>query len=90
MADGNRRLILMEERRTTLAAEDLAALGLTRRQTEILVWLAFGKTDAEIGHIPGISPKTVSHTISRIYRKLSVESRVAATLRAVRAGSRAP
>ncbi|MDE2227844.1 MAG: helix-turn-helix transcriptional regulator [Alphaproteobacteria bacterium] len=65
------------------------ALDLTRRQAEILAWLAFGKTDAEIGRILGISPKTVSHTIGRIYRKLGVESRVAATLRAVRAaGSR--
>ena|SRR5579883_1451792 len=64
--------------------DDLVALGLTLRQAEILAWLAFGKTDAEIGNILGISPRTVSHTIERIYRKLSVETRVAAAMQAMR------
>jgi DNA-binding CsgD family transcriptional regulator len=52
--------------------EDLVRLGLTWRQSEVLAWLAFGKTDAEIGHILGISSRTVSHTLERIYRKLGV------------------
>jgi DNA-binding CsgD family transcriptional regulator len=60
--------------------------GLTPRQTEILAWLAAGKTDAEIAKILAISPRTVSHTLARVYRKLGVENRVAAVAHALRRG----
>ena len=85
-------LILLREERTTITAEDLAALGLTRREAEILAWVALGKTDAQIATILAISPRTVSHTLERVYRKLGVESRVAAAMqafRALRAGAHA-
>jgi DNA-binding CsgD family transcriptional regulator len=78
-------LILLREERTTITAEDLAELGLARREAETLAWVALGKTDAEIGAILAISPRTVSHTLERIYRKLGVESRVAAAMQAFRA-----
>jgi DNA-binding CsgD family transcriptional regulator len=85
-------LVLLHEERTTIAAEDLAALGLARREAEILAWVALGKTDAEIATILAISPRTVSHTLGRVYRKLGVESRLAASMHALialRAGPRA-
>ena len=63
-------------------------LGLTLRQAEILSWLAFGKTDAEIGVLLGIATRTASHTVSRIYQKLGVNSRVQAAARAFRAVGR--
>jgi DNA-binding CsgD family transcriptional regulator len=66
------------------ATADLVALGLTARQAEILVWLVAGKTDGEIADILAISPRTVSHTLGRIYRKLGVHNRVAAVACAVR------
>jgi DNA-binding CsgD family transcriptional regulator len=73
-----------------LKAGDLVALGLTERQAEILVWLAVGKTDGEIAKILAISPRTVSHTLARVYRKLGVENRVGAVTHALRhSGSRA-
>lgn len=65
-------------------AGDLMSLGLTERQAEILAWLAVGKTDGEIAKILAISPRTVSHTVARVYRKLGVENRVAAVTRALR------
>jgi DNA-binding CsgD family transcriptional regulator len=71
-----------------IAAEDIAALGLTTRQAEILTWLASGKTDREIAKILAISPRTVSHTLALIYRKLGVENRVAAVAHALRHGRR--
>jgi DNA-binding CsgD family transcriptional regulator len=71
-----------------MAAEDLVALGLTARQTEILTWLAGGKTDREIAKILAISPRTVSHTLALIYRRLGVENRVGAVARALRHGRR--
>ena len=85
-------LILLREERTTITAEDLAALGLARREAEILAWVALGKTDAQIATILAISPRTVSHTLERVYRKLGVESRVAAAMQAfcaLRAGAHA-
>jgi DNA-binding CsgD family transcriptional regulator len=79
-----RRLILMQQERTSLSTQDLAPLGLARRETEILKWLACGKTDPEIALILNISTRTVNHTLARVYRKLGVETRLAAALRAVR------
>jgi DNA-binding CsgD family transcriptional regulator len=79
------RLVLLREQRTSLSADDLATLGLARREAEILAWVAVGKTDAEIADILGISPRTVSHTLERIYRKLGVPTRTAAAARALEA-----
>jgi len=62
-----------------------------RPEAEILAWVALGKTDAEVAAILAISPRTVSHTLERVYRKLGVESRLAASMRALgvlRAGRR--
>jgi DNA-binding CsgD family transcriptional regulator len=78
-------LVLLREQRTSLSADDLAALGLARREAEILAWVAIGKTDAEIAHILAVSPRTVSHTLERIYRKLGVPTRTAAAARALEA-----
>ena len=37
----------------------LAALGLTRRECEMIQWLRKGKRDREIGTILGLSPRTI-------------------------------
>jgi DNA-binding CsgD family transcriptional regulator len=79
------RLVLLREQRGLLSADDLAAVGLARREAEILSWVAIGKTDAEIADILAISPRTVSHTLERIYRKLGVATRTAAAARALEA-----
>jgi DNA-binding CsgD family transcriptional regulator len=52
--------------------------GLTRRECEVLWWVAQGKRDAEIGIILGISPRTASVHVRSILTKLSVETRTAA------------
>ena len=72
---GNQRLVLMQEQCSTPRTEQLAALGLARREAEILTWVVAGKSDAEIAQILAISPRTVSHTLERVYRKLGVETR---------------
>ena len=79
------RLLLLREQRSSLSADDLAALSLARREAEILAWVAAGKTDADIADILSISPRTVSHTLERIYRKLGVATRTAAAARALEA-----
>ena len=61
----------------------LESLGLTPRVAEVLLWVAQGKTNAEIASILGISESTVKKHLLEIFAKLSVETRSAATLRAL-------
>lgn len=51
---------------------------LTRRQIEVLTWVARGKTNAEIARILNLKPKTIGKYLERIYPKLGVENRTAA------------
>ena len=61
----------------------LEALGLTPREAEMVLWVAQGKSNAEIGVITGTSEKTVKKHLSHVFEKLGVESRNAATVRAL-------
>ena len=54
------------------------ALGLTNRETEILEWVAKGKTNPEIAIILACSVWTVRAHVKRILTKLGVETRTAA------------
>jgi DNA-binding NarL/FixJ family response regulator len=65
--------------------EPLCALGLTPRVAEVLLWVAQGKTNSDIGTILGISESTVKKHLLEIFQQLGVETRSAATLRAVEA-----
>lgn len=51
---------------------------LTPREEQVLHWLKYAKTNAEIGEILGIAPSTVGKHLERIYPKLGVECRTAA------------
>jgi DNA-binding CsgD family transcriptional regulator len=55
---------------------------LTMRETEVMRWLSFGKTDADIAALLSISPRTVNKHLEHIYQKLGVETRTAAVMRA--------
>ncbi len=61
----------------------LLSLGLTPRAAEVLLWVAQGKTNADIGTILNISESTVKKHLLEILGKLGVETRSAATLRAL-------
>ena len=65
------------------SAEPLYSVGLTPRVAEVLLWIAQGKTNSEIGTILGISESTVKKHVLEIFEKLGVETRSAATLRAL-------
>jgi DNA-binding CsgD family transcriptional regulator len=52
---------------------------LTTREREVLLWLAGGNSNAEIGAILGIAPATVGKHLERIYPKLGVRNRTAAS-----------
>jgi DNA-binding CsgD family transcriptional regulator len=54
---------------------------LTKRETEILRWVARGKTNREIAGILGVSPHTVRKHLEHAYDKLGVHTRTAAIAR---------
>ncbi|MDH5709189.1 MAG: DNA-binding response regulator [Hylemonella sp.] len=56
----------------------LADAALTPRETEVLSWLAKGKTNRDIADILGMSPRTVNKHLEHIFEKLGVETRTAA------------
>jgi DNA-binding NarL/FixJ family response regulator len=61
----------------------LLSLGLTPRVAEVLLWVAQGKTNPEIALILGISEQTVKKHMMEVLATLGVETRTAATLRAL-------
>jgi len=61
------------------------AYTLTGRESEVLLWLARGKGNAEIAMILGVSPRTVNKHLEQVFRKLSVENRTSAAVMALKA-----
>ncbi|RCN57137.1 hypothetical protein C4900_08360 [Acidiferrobacter thiooxydans] len=57
---------------------------LSDREAEVLVWVAYGKTNADIADILGMSPRTVNKHLEHIFLKMGVETRGAATALALR------
>ncbi len=53
-------------------------LKLTPREAEILMWVARGKTNKEIGIILNSSPRTINKHLEHIFEKLGVSTRSAA------------
>ena len=62
----------------------LATAALTPRETEVLSWVAKGKTNRDVGEILGMSPRTVNKHLERVFEKLGVETRAAAAALASR------
>ncbi len=58
-------------------------LGLTPRVAEVLLWLCQGKTNSDIATILGNSESTVKKHVLEIFATLGVETRTAASLRAL-------
>lgn len=53
---------------------------LTRREAQVLQWVATGKTNTEIATNLGLSPRTVQKHLEHIFRKLRVKTRTAAAM----------
>ena len=62
----------------SVAAQRLRDIALTPRETEVLSWLAKGKTNRDIADILGMSPRTVNKHLEHVFEKLGVETRSAA------------
>ena len=59
---------------------------LSSRESEVLAWVARGKSNGEIGEILGISSHTVEAHLRRIYLKLGVFDRISAAVRGIGVG----
>jgi DNA-binding response OmpR family regulator/DNA-binding CsgD family transcriptional regulator len=59
-------------------------LQLTQRESEVLMWIARGKSNRDIAEILSLSPRTVNKHLEQVYAKLGVENRTAAAALAVR------
>jgi DNA-binding response OmpR family regulator len=55
---------------------------LTMRESEVLLWIAKGKSNRDIGEILGLSARTVNKHLEQIYVKLGVENRASAAVKA--------
>jgi DNA-binding NarL/FixJ family response regulator len=51
---------------------------LTQRETQVLQWLAKGKSNKDIGAILKVSTRTIEKYLEQILTKLGVENRTAA------------
>jgi DNA-binding NarL/FixJ family response regulator len=65
------------------SAVPLETLGLTRREAEVLLWVAQGKANADIATILDTTIHTVKKHLQNIFEKLGVETRNGATIRAL-------
>ena len=59
-------------------------LAVTKREAEVLLWIARGKSNRDIAEILDLSPRTVNKHLEQIYAKLGVENRTSAAALAVR------
>lgn len=62
--------------------------GLTTREADVLLWIANGKTNREIGQILDMSPRTVNKHLEQVFRKQGVENRTSAAAAAIKCLSR--
>ncbi len=75
---GETMLLLEQLSANASAPSRLTNAALTPRETEVLSWLAKGKTNRDIGDILGMSHRTVNKHLEHIFEKLGVETRAAA------------
>lgn len=59
------------------------ALNITPREAEVLLWVAQGKSNADVASILVMSEKTVKQHMGNIFAKLGLENRNAAAMQAV-------
>lgn len=76
-------LVLEEQFFPSLTIEVLEYLGLSKREAEVLFWVAKGKENPEIAKILCVSTVTVRKHLEHTYQKLDVKTRSAAVITAL-------
>jgi DNA-binding CsgD family transcriptional regulator len=78
---GTRRLSVERANGALLLEERQEQIRLTRREHEVLTFVARGKTNAEIAQLLWLAPSTVRKHLENVYAKLGVNTRTAAVAR---------
>ena len=73
-------LLLEEEELQSFSISALELLGLTKREAEVLFWIAQDKSNAGIAKVLGCSEGTVRKHLEHLYEKLGVQTRTAAVM----------
>lgn len=79
-------LIRVISNRHNLVQTNRTSKKITGRESEILQWVHMGKTNWEISSILNISPLTVKNHVQNILRKLDVQNRSQAAVKAAKLG----
>lgn len=75
--------LAVEEKQSRYAYARLEQLGLTDRQIDIAFWLTQGKTDAEMGILLSVSPRTVNKHLESLLAKLGSANRTCAAVQLI-------
>lgn len=73
-------LLLEETQSIQFSIESLQMLGLTKREAEVLFWVAKNQTTTEVAKLLGISDRTVKKHLEHVYEKFGVQTRLAAVI----------
>jgi DNA-binding CsgD family transcriptional regulator len=80
-AIGEQYLILLEEQEPqSFSIAALELLGLTKREAEVLFWVAKDKSNAGIARVMGCCEGTVRKHLEHLYEKLGVQTRTGAVM----------
>lgn len=60
--------------------------GFSAMEREIALLVAQGRTNREVAHVVGLSPKTVEWHLSNLYRRLRLRSRTELAIRVLERG----
>lgn len=74
-------LLILEEKKTKIfSINELELLGLTKREAEVLFWVAKDKSNIEIAKVIGCGESTIGKHLENIRRKLNVHTRTGAIM----------
>ncbi|MUG93593.1 LuxR family transcriptional regulator [Scytonema sp. UIC 10036] len=73
-------LLLEEQEPQSFSIDDLELLGLTKREAEVLFWIAKDKSNAGIAKVLGCSEGTIRKHLEHLYEKLGVQTRTGAVM----------
>ncbi|MDO3387068.1 DNA-binding response regulator [Gilvimarinus sp. SDUM040013] len=83
---GNEHLLRLSDQPSNESYTDLlrTRFQVTVREADVLLWIANGKTNREIGQILEMSPRTVNKHLEQVFKKMGVENRTSAAAMAIR------
>ncbi len=76
-------LLLEEIQPHVFSVKYLEMLGLTKREAEVLFWVARDRSTQEISQQLGMSDRTVKKHLENVYKKFGVQSRLGAVMYAL-------